>query len=206
LRAGAERTAGSLIALAASIKAFPLLALGYLLYRKHWRATVSTVLCLIFFLVVFPAPWRGLGRNLEDLRTWTTGMLRYDSESISQREQRGFSWSSHSLIAVAHRLLRPVNAHRSRNELLSVNIADLSFEHVNLVIVVISFTLCRFYVYCMPGYTQRTNSSDALEQTMLLLLILMFTPLAFNYFFVWLLYPMVVPVHLVLSSRRLLGG
>ena len=37
-----------------------------------------------------------------------------------------------------------------------------------------------------PGGSSR---SDAIEQAMLLLLILMFSPLSFNYFFLWLIYP-----------------
>jgi hypothetical protein len=52
----------------------------------------------------------------------------------------------------------------------------------------------------MPPGSQRTNWSDALEYAMLLLLILMFTPLAFTYFFAWLLYPLVVVLNFVLSA------
>jgi Glycosyltransferase family 87 len=91
LRTGKEWTAGALIALATAIKAFPLLAIGYLAYRRHWKAMVSTLLFLIFFLIVFPSPFRGIRVNLEDLQTWTQGMLRYDEESISQRPQRGLA-------------------------------------------------------------------------------------------------------------------
>jgi hypothetical protein len=52
----------------------------------------------------------------------------------------------------------------------------------------------------MPAYGERTNTSDALEYAMLLLLILIFTPLAFTYFFVWLLYPLVIALRLVLRT------
>jgi hypothetical protein len=127
-------------------------------------------------------------------------MLHYDTNAISQRQQRGHSWSNHSLVAVAHRLLRPVNAHRKRDQTLLVNIANIDFKYVTLVIVLAGLGLCLFYVRCMPPQNERTNSSDALEQAMLLLLILIFTPLAFTYFFVWLLYPMVVVLHLVLTA------
>jgi hypothetical protein len=200
LRSGKEWTAGALVALASAIKAFPLLAIGYLAYRRHWKATVSTLLFLILFLIMVPSPFRGMRRNLEDLQTWTQGMLRYDAQSISQRPQRGFSWANHSLVAVAHRLLRPVNAHREGEQTLFVNVAAIDFKYVTLVIVLTSLALCLFYILCMPSRTQRTNSSDALEYAMLLLLILIFTPLAFNYFFVWLLYPLVVVLNLVLSA------
>jgi hypothetical protein len=210
LRSSRESSAGALVALASGIKAFPVLAVGYLVYRRHWRATVFSVGVLIFLLVFLPWPFRGLDRNLEDLSTWTQGMFRYEANSISQREQRGFSWSNHSLIAVAHRLLRPVNAHRKRDQTLFVNVADLDFEYVTAVIVVLGASLCLFYVLSMPPRNRRTNQSDAIEYAMLLVLILILTPLAFTYFFVWLLYPLVLALHLVLSappgtSQRLRG-
>src|SRR4030095_9292466 len=125
LRSGKEWTAGALVALASAIKAFPVLALCYLAYRRHGKATVSTLVFLILLLIVVPSPSRGISRNLEDLQTWTQGMLRYDAQSILQRPQRGFSWANHSLVAVAHRLLRPVNAHREGDKTRFVNVAVL---------------------------------------------------------------------------------
>ena len=210
LRSGRQWNAGALIALASAIKAFPVLAIGYLVYRRHWKATLSTLIFLLLFLLVLPWPFRGFERNLEDLNTWTRGMFRYDNQSISQREQRGFSWANHSLLAVAHRLLRPVNAHRKQDQELFVNIADVDFKYVTIVVVLVGTALCAFYLFCMPSYGERTNTSDALEYAMLLLLILIFTPLAFTYFFVWLLYPLVVALRLVLkappgSLQRLAG-
>jgi hypothetical protein len=200
LRRGREWSAGALVALASAIKAFPVLAIGYLIYRRHWKATLSTLVFLLLLLVVLPSPFRGFERNLEDLNTWTRGMFRYDNEAISQREQRGFSWANHSLVAVAHRLLRPVNAHRKQDQKLFVNFADVDFKYVSVVIVLVGTALCVFYIFCMPSCSKRTNASDALEYAMLLLLILIFTPLAFTYFFVWLLYPFVVTLCLVLKA------
>jgi hypothetical protein len=200
LRRGKEWSAGALVALASAIKAFPVLAVGYLVYRRHWKAAISTVVVLLVLLIALPTPFRGFSRSLEDLRTWTTGMLRYEADSISQREQRGFSWSNHSLVAVAHRLLRPVNAHRKWYDTLFVNVADWDFKHVTAVIAAVATGLSVFYVLCMPPHNRRTNESDAVEQAMLLLLILIFTPLAFTYFFVWLLYPLTVALTLVLRA------
>ena len=200
LRTGKEWNAGALVAVASAIKAFPVLAIGYLVYRRHWKATLSTLLFLILLLVVLPSPFRGFERNLQDLNTWAEGMFRYNEQSISQREQRGFSWSNHSLTAVAHRLLRPVNAHRKQDEKLFVNLADVDFKYVTLVIVLVGAALCVFYLFCMPSHGERTKASDALEYAMLLLLILIFTPLAFTYFFVWLLYPLVIALRLVLRT------
>jgi hypothetical protein len=200
LRSGKAWSTGALVALASAIKAFPVLAIVYLVYRRHWKATLSTLVFLILFLVLVPSLFRGFERNLHDLGTWTKGMLHYDPTAVSQRQQRGYSWSNHSLVAVVHRLLRPVNAHRKRDQTSRVNIADIDFKYVTIVIILAGLGLCLLYILCMPPQNERTNLSDALEQAMLLLLILIFTPLAFTYFFVWFLYPMVVVLHLVLTA------
>ena len=41
LKAGWSIPAGALIAFAAAVKAFPLMAVGYLVYRRMWKATAS---------------------------------------------------------------------------------------------------------------------------------------------------------------------
>jgi hypothetical protein len=202
LRSGRERSAGALVAFASAIKVFPVLAIGYLIYRRHWKATLSTLAFLFLLLVVLPSPFRGIERNLDDLKAWAKGMLHHDAEAIGQREQRAYSWSNHSLVAVTHRLLRPVNAHRKRDQTLFVNVAEIDFKYVALIIVLTGLGLCLFYIFCMPPHRERTHSSDALEYAMLLLLILIFTPLSFTYFFVWLLYPLTVALRLVLEAPR----
>src|SRR5205823_3130621 len=111
LRNKREWGAGALVAFAAACKAFPIMALGYLIYRRHWKATFSTLVCLALFLLVVPAPVRGFHRNLEDLSTWTQGMLlKYDAGTIAQRPDLSFRWKNQSLIATANRMLRPVPA------------------------------------------------------------------------------------------------
>src|SRR5437763_5776940 len=59
LRANHEAVAGGLIAVAAVIKAFPVLAIVYLVYRRYWTAAVSLVAALIFLLLILQAPLRG---------------------------------------------------------------------------------------------------------------------------------------------------
>src|SRR5438477_11798783 len=56
LRRKCEIVAGSLIAVAAAIKAFPVLAIIYLIYRRCWKAAVSLVATLLFLLFILPAP------------------------------------------------------------------------------------------------------------------------------------------------------
>lgn len=196
-----EWCAGALIALAVAIKAFPILSLVYLMYRRRWKAVLYMLAFLFFFLVLLPAPFRGFQRNLHDLKTWNEGMaLHYEAGSIAQRPGRGYSYKNQSLIAVANRLLRPVKAFSVKKRSVCVNFADLEFKYVNVVIVIAGLGLCLFYITAMSRYAQRTAYTDSIEYAMLLLLILIFSPLSFTYFYVWLLYPLMVALNILLAA------
>src|SRR5439155_21443615 len=59
LRHGHEIITGVLLALAVAIKAFPLLAIFYFIYRRYWMATFSLVIALVILLFLLPIPFRG---------------------------------------------------------------------------------------------------------------------------------------------------
>src|SRR6266496_5044232 len=67
LREEREIFAGGLIATAAAIKAFPVIAIIYLLYRRYWTAIASLVVALVFLLLLLPASFRGFERAWRDL-------------------------------------------------------------------------------------------------------------------------------------------
>jgi hypothetical protein len=193
--------AGALIGLAAAIKAFPVLAVGYLVYRREAKATLAAVLTLELLLVVLPMPMRGVVNTYDDLATWTQGMvLKYDGGTIAQRPERSYSFKNQSLIAVANRLLRAIPADGEAKDGWAVNLAALDFRTVNALIVVASLGLCGFYLASMPRAGLRTERSDATETAMLLLLIVAFSPLSFDYAFIWLLYPLTLALQLVLET------
>ena len=201
LRLQRQGGAGVLIALAAAIKAFPILAIGYLAYRRCWKAIAALVVGLVILLLVLPMGFRTVERARDDLATWNRGMvLKYDPYGIAQRPMRSFSFKNQSLMATANRQLRSVPADGEVDKRWRVNIADWDFRTVNTVIVLAGLGLCTFFMASMPRRGQRTGQTDAIESAMLLLLILIFSPLSFNYFYVWLLYPLTVALHLVLSA------
>ncbi|HEX8077340.1 MAG TPA: glycosyltransferase family 87 protein, partial [Chthoniobacterales bacterium] len=101
--------AGALIAVAAAIKAFPVMAIAYLIYRRYWIATASLVVTLTFLLIVLPIPFRGFNQAKQDLERWSNGMLfKYDETGVGQRLGRSNSWKNQSIWGVANRLLRHV--------------------------------------------------------------------------------------------------
>jgi Glycosyltransferase family 87 len=202
---GARRSglAGALIAFAAAVKAFPFMAIGYLVYRRLWKATAAMLVVLTLAMLALPMPFRGISGSFEDAGTWTMGMvLRYDEGSIAQRPERGFSFKNQSLMALANRLLRPIPADGEAKDGWKVNVASLDFSTVNKIIALSALGLGGLYVGLMPRKGRRTGTTASIEYALLVLLILMFSPLSFNYAFVWLIYPLTVAMHLGQESPR----
>lgn len=201
--------AGALIAVAAAIKAFPVIAIVYLLYRRYWLAAASLVASIVLLFVLLPRLARGAELARTDLQRWTQGMLfKYDGRGMAQRPKRSNSWKNQSIWGVANRLLRHVDAddQHAAHIPLYVNVADLSFATVNKVILATALALGLAYVVVMPRRGAMTPESFSIEAAMLLLLVLLLTPLVFGYMFAWLLYPAAVVVHRLMQrpTRSLL--
>lgn len=201
--------AGALIAVAAAIKAFPVVAIVYLVYRRFWLAAASLVVTLMLLFVLLPIPVRGFEQARTDLQRWTSGMLfKYDDSGMAQRPRRSNSWKNQSIWGVANRLLRRVDAddQHAAHIPLYVNVADLSFPTVNKIILGAALALGLAYIVVMPRRGLLVPETFAIEAALLLLLVLLFTPLTFGYMFAWLLFPATVIVHRLMQhrSRRLL--
>jgi hypothetical protein len=203
LRAKREVVAGGLIALAAAIKAFPLLAIIYLLYRRYWTAAASLIVTLVFLVLVLPAPLRGFEGAWRDIEKWSAGMLKYSEAKVGQRPMRSYTWKNQSLIGVSNRLLRHVDADAASapHQPIYVNFADLRFSAVNAIVVCVALALGVLFIAAMPRREMRTAESDAIEFAALLLLMLMVTPLSFGYFYSWLMLPFAVVAQRVLCGQ-----
>jgi len=197
LRCRRQFLAGALIAVATAIKAFPLLAILYLIYRRYWTAAAALLVSLIILLFILPIPFRGWQRTVNDVSEWRRGMLRYEESGIAQRPARSYSWKNQSIFGVANRLLRRVSFDDATNSAYA-NIVDLNFKTVNILIVACALILGVFFVWAIPR--ERSPQSDAGEFAALLILILMFTPLAFGYLFVWLLVPLALLIKRIITS------
>jgi hypothetical protein len=203
LRAKREIVGGGLIAVAAAIKAFPVLAIIYLVYRRYWKATVSLVATLVFLILILPAPFRGFERAWHDLEKWSAGMLKYSEVSVGQRPMRSYTWKNQSLVGVSNRLLRHVDADAASapHQPVYVNFADLKFPVVNAIIISVALALGILFIAVMPRRDMRTADSDAIEFALLLLLMLIVTPLSFGYFYSWLMLPFAVITQRVLVGK-----
>ena len=203
LRAEREIIAGPLIAIAAAIKAFPVIAIVYLLYRRYWTAAAGLVVALVFLLLILPAPFRGFERAWRDLEKWSAGMLKYSEAGVAQRPKRSYTWKNQSLVGVSNRLLRHVDADAASapHQPVYVNFADLKFSVVNTIVIAFALALGTIFVAVLPQRGIRTAESNAIAFALLLLLILMVTPLSFGYFFCWLMLPFAVVTQRVLLGK-----
>ena len=202
LRRGRPIGAGALIAVAAAIKAYPILAAGYLIYRRRWRALASMVVALSALMFVVPLAFRSPKQVGDDFVYWVRGMLlKYDENSIAQRPDRAYSYKNQSVQATVHRLARPVLADGEADRRWTVNLLDLDFRATTLLMLGAIGSLGLFYLWS----TWRTDGrppADAIEQAMVTLLVLVLAPLSFNYSYVWLIFPITVAAHLGLAAPR----
>src|SRR5258708_3659225 len=192
--------AGSVCAVAAAIKVFPVAVLRYLIWRRQWAAAASMVVFLGVFLFVLPAPFRGYQHNVSELKTWYQGMIGSSSEKgLGQRDEQHWAWVNQSIIAVTHRLTRPVNYGQDDPTQIKparyMNVANLDFKTANLIVVAVSLLIGLGYLAVMPKASRRTERSDAEEIGILFCLMTVASPLARQYYFMWLFFPMTVLIH-----------
>ena len=102
------------------------------------------------FLFVLPAPFRGFQHNAAELKTWYQGMVGSSSEKgFGQRDEQNWSWVNQSIIAMTHRLTRPVNYNQDdpSKPARTMNVANLDFKTANWIVLAISLAdrarLCR---------------------------------------------------------------
>lgn len=197
--------AGFMFALATAIKVFPIAVLPYLIWRRQWAAVVSMLAFIGILLYVVPAPIRGFERNAAELNTWYQGMVASSSEKgFGQRDEQNWSWVNQSIIAVTHRLVRPINYNLEdpSKPPRTMNIIDVDYRTANWIVIAVSALLGLGFVAVMPSQRRRTPRSDAEELGILFCLMTVASPLARQYYFMWLFLPLTVLIHRVAFDAR----
>jgi len=195
--------AGVLFAAATAIKAFPITIVPYLVFRRYWGALASMIAFALVFLLLVPAPFRGFHRNVEELQVWFQEMiLSHDENNFSHRPERNWGWKNQSLYAVTHRLTRPVHyrTEGSDEEPIFINLIDLGYKGADFVYLCVATIIGLSFIWLMPARQYRTLQSDAAELAILICLVLIGSPVAYIYYFVWLLFPLTVLVYRATST------
>ena len=198
LQHGHPWASGGLFALATAIKVFPVAVLPYLLWRRQWVSAAGMVVFLGILLFVVPGPVRGFQHNVSELKTWYQGMVGSSSEQgFGQRGEQNWSWVNQSIIAMTHRLTRPVNYNQDNpaKPPAYMNLVDLDFKTANWLVIAISLAIGLGFIAVMPARSRRTHLSDAEELGILFCLMTVASPLARQYYFMWLFFPVTVLMH-----------
>ena len=156
------------------------------------------VVFLGIFLFVVPAPVRGFQHNVSELKTWFQGMVGSSSEQgFGQRAEQNWSWVNQSIIAVTHRLTRPVNYNQDNpaKQPAYMNLLRLDFRTANWVVLAVSLAIGLGYIAVMPPPARTTPLSEAEELGLLFCLMTVASPLARQYYFVWLFFPITILMH-----------
>jgi len=156
------------------------------------------VVFLAIFLFLVPAPVRGFQHNVSELKTWFQGMVGSSSEQgFGQRAEQNWSWVNQSIIAVTHRLTRPVNYNQDNpaKQPAYMNLFNLDFRTANWVVLAISLAIGLGYIAVMRPPARLTPLSEAEELGLLFCLMTVASPLARQYYFVWLFFPITILMH-----------
>jgi hypothetical protein len=118
-------------------------------------------------------------------------------QGFGQRGEQNWSWVNQSIIAVTHRLTRPVNYNQDNPAKPAeyMNLVDLDFKTANWLVLAISLAIGLGYIAVMPARAKTTPLSDAEELGILFCLMTVASPLARQYYFMWLFFPMTILIH-----------
>ena len=202
-----EWAAGIPLGLSIAIKVFTAPLIAYLLYRRRWRAALSTALSCGFFLLLFPAPFRGFDRNLREVGDWGKRVVEpYLSKGkAGDWGQHALDFGNQSVQAVAHRYLRRIDANVAarRGAPMYVNLASLSEPQVTAVVLAVFALLAGVFVSACGWRPPRTREQEVTEYALVTIGLLLVSAIAWTYFFVMMLLPLAMAARLLGTASEL---
>lgn len=193
--------AGACFALAAAVKAFPILVLPYLLYRRCWRASIAMVGALAILLVLVPAPFRGLGRNARELGEWAFAVMEPSGSRLGAGGA-AMDWGNQSLFGLIHRLTRPLPLRGSSgSDTFTVNLVSMKPQYAQTVVGAVGLAAAVLFIRWTAWRRAPERMRSAVEAAALLVLMLVFCPVSRTYMFCWLMPSAAVWIHLVVDRR-----
>ena len=133
---------------------------------------------------------------MSSLATWYQGMVGTSSKKgFGQRGEQNWSWVNQSLIAVT--LVRPINFNQDdpNKPPRTMNVIDVDYSTANWIVLALSALLGLGFVAIMPRQGRRIARSDAEELGILFCLMTVASPVARQYYFMWLYFPVTVLMH-----------
>jgi hypothetical protein len=118
-------------------------------------------------------------------------------KGFGQRDEQNWSWVNQSIIAVTHRLTRPINYNQNEQNAppRAMNLVDLDFKTANWIVLGLSLLVGLGFIALIPPASQSTPRSNAEELGILFCLMTVASPLARQYYFMWLFFPTTILIH-----------
>lgn len=191
---------GIAFAFAASLKVFPVVILPYLVVRREFKAVATMILAILFFSIAAPVIVRGPQKTAEDFTIWSSAMLTADADNLGQRPYKSWTYQNQSLLALVQRLARPIQSGKSSDELY-VNIVNLGFNGANLLYGAIAAVIGIVFLLFLMKTDYRRQEVRACEIGILLNLAVIASPVAYDYYYVWWLFPVAVLIGFSTQGR-----
>jgi hypothetical protein len=98
---------------------------------------------------------------------------------------------------VTHRLTRPINYRQNdaSKPAQTMNLLDLDFEAANRAVLAVFLVIGAGFIAVLPPASKITPRSNAEELGILFCLMTVASPLARQYYFIWLFFPLTVLIH-----------
>ncbi|MES2513730.1 MAG: glycosyltransferase family 87 protein [Bacteroidota bacterium] len=195
-------TGAALIALGINIKLLPIVLLPYLLYRRQFKAAALVVGFSTFFLCV-PILFIEQSEFEILITTWLHLVNPFNTQHVLDVEERSF----HSLTTLISTLFVE-NVPDVYALKIKRNIADVSFETLNLIITgarlfLIAFTL--YFLRSMPFKKNKYSFKRLWEISYILCLIPLIFPHQQHYAFLFILPAYSYCIYYMLQYHSLLG-
>ncbi|MEM7168154.1 MAG: glycosyltransferase family 87 protein [Planctomycetota bacterium] len=186
LRRGKRAAGGFVLALAACIKATPLLFLPWLLLQRRWRQAGGFCLGLVLWGAVAPVAILGSSDYQRCCSTWYEQLLA----PMSPLEDRSFDEApqgyipGQSLRAMSHRLTLEIDASAHDDRSITINLVDGSPQLANTIYVGLALALLAVTFYT---YRRRRTVGSLAELSSIFVLSAVISPLSRKAAFVALL-------------------
>lgn len=196
---------GAMLGAAVAFKLFPILILPYWIVRGRWKAAIAGIVSFLACFFALPAVFRGWPQTVTDLETWWPAITEVDAANLAQRPWN-WGYKNQSLMALVHRLLRPADTWITRDQPFHINVMDIGFTGANMACAVICAGLAGGFIWLIRRTPWADQDREVRIWGILICLVTIASPLARNYYYVWLLMPLTVLVSGLYGQRRFAQG
>lgn len=212
-----DASASFLMALAITIKIFPLLALPYFAVKRRWKFLILTVL-LTITLNLIPAFYFGFARNQEILHDWYRAVVvnqdQHEKDTIINLSLKGELSRYLTEIDYSAKYLGTEKFDQNYRQINFATVSDQTSNRIWMIVSALVFAACLLLIW-LNDRSGAKNSEDeksenentenentVIEYSLVVCLILFVGPLTSKIYFIELLLPVVCLAKIVFRRAR----